>query len=72
MTQEEKQSIVKWCEKKKKEFRWYPLTMNTIINGNPNESKIKLLDELLKKYLNYDTKRAPRERFMQNLRTLLA
>ena len=49
MTREEKQSILKWCEKKKKEFRWYPLTMNTIISGNPNESKIKLLDEFIEK-----------------------
>lgn len=49
MTQEEKRVLINWCKKKKKEFDWYPLTMCTIISGNPNKDKIELLDEFIEK-----------------------
>lgn len=49
MTQEEKRVLIDWCKKKKKEFDWFPLTMRTIISGNPNKDKIKLLDEFIEK-----------------------
>lgn len=49
MTQEEKRVLINWCKKKKKEFDWFPLTMRTIISGNPNKGKIELLDEFIEK-----------------------
>jgi hypothetical protein len=49
MTQEEKRILINWCKKKKKEFDWFPLTMRTIISGNPNKGKIELLDEFVEK-----------------------
>lgn len=49
MTQEEKQILTKWCEEKKKNFVWYPLTMTNIISGNPNKDKIDLLNEFIEK-----------------------
>lgn len=49
MTKEEKRVLFNWCKKKKKEFDWYPLTMHTIIYGNPNKDKIELIDEFIEK-----------------------
>ena len=49
MTQEEKRILINWCKKKKREFDWFPLTMRTIISGNPNKGKIELLDEFIEK-----------------------
>lgn len=49
MTQEDKRILINWCKKKKKEFDWCPLTMRTIISGNPNKDKIELIDKFIKK-----------------------